>query len=78
MEKALATRYDSSPFAVAEEAKEQELQGDDQKEELEESKEEIHLTKEVMFDEDVSVRSQDDFSDADLEDAGLTPPRLLH
>jgi hypothetical protein len=78
MEKALATVNDGSPFIVAEEAKEPEKQEDDQSEAVEESKEEIHLTKEVMFDEDVSVRSQDDFSDADLEDAGLTPPRLLH
>jgi len=40
----------------------------------EESKDEPDRNKEPLFDENVSVRSrQDDFSDSDLDDAGLSP-----
>jgi hypothetical protein len=44
----------------------------------EESKDEPVRNREPSFDEEVSIRSrQDDFSDDDLEDAGLSPLPLL-
>lgn len=70
---------DNCAFPIAEEAKEYEKQEGIQKREVEESKEgKTAITKDVMFDEDLSIRSCDDFSAGDLEDAGLSPPPLLH
>lgn len=75
MENALALVNNNSPFSVVEEVREQE---NDQKIQEESKEPPVPMTKEVMFDEDVSIRSQDDFSAEDLEEAGLTPPPLLH